>query len=164
MHLTTITSLALGLLLPTLRVSAQQNQRLCGTLSHPACPKAQICVKPAPNVRCSDPTLSSCPGICAPSCTLTSDTRPCPSGQKCAALPQPSIMQTGYCIEDSDPDEDLTCAGFLGTACPTGFECVDVPGDECDPQDGGADCLGQCKRVEGVSWTLSSRVPIATVY
>ena len=38
------------------------------------------------------------------------------------------------------------CGGFAGIPCPEGYVCVDVPGDGCDPQHGGADCAGRCKR------------------
>jgi hypothetical protein len=38
------------------------------------------------------------------------------------------------------------CGGFAGIQCPTGYTCVDVPGDGCDPHHGGADCAGYCKR------------------
>jgi len=38
------------------------------------------------------------------------------------------------------------CGGIAGIPCPEGFVCVDVPGDGCDPQHGGADCAGRCRR------------------
>ncbi|KAL0932651.1 proteinase inhibitor kazal [Colletotrichum truncatum] len=38
----------------------------------------------------------------------------------------------------------IECGGFLGKACPKGMECLDRPGDGCDPQNGGADCMGLC--------------------
>jgi len=38
------------------------------------------------------------------------------------------------------------CGGFAGIPCPEGFNCVDVPGDGCDPRHGGADCAGYCKK------------------
>jgi hypothetical protein len=33
-------------------------------------------------------------------------------------------------------------------ACPPGYTCVDAPGDDCDPNAGGADCIGVCQREE----------------
>ena len=38
------------------------------------------------------------------------------------------------------------CGGFAGIPCPEGFVCVDVPGDHCNPSQGGADCAGYCKK------------------
>jgi hypothetical protein len=38
------------------------------------------------------------------------------------------------------------CGGIAGIPCPEGFVCVDVPGDDCNPQQGGADCPGRCRR------------------
>lgn len=40
----------------------------------------------------------------------------------------------------------LACGGFAGTACPDGYTCVDDRRDSCDPDRGGADCAGVCKR------------------
>jgi len=37
-----------------------------------------------------------------------------------------------------------SCGGFAGTPCPKGQLCVDDPGDDCDPDRGGADCIGIC--------------------
>jgi hypothetical protein len=36
------------------------------------------------------------------------------------------------------------CGGIAGLRCPDGFDCVDDPRDDCDPQAGGADCGGVC--------------------
>jgi hypothetical protein len=38
------------------------------------------------------------------------------------------------------------CGGIAGIPCPEGFVCVDVPGDGCNPNQGGADCAGRCRR------------------
>ena len=38
------------------------------------------------------------------------------------------------------------CGGIAGIPCPEGFVCVDVPGDGCNPHQGGADCAGRCRR------------------
>ena len=36
------------------------------------------------------------------------------------------------------------CAGFLGLECAGEAECVDNPNDNCDPAEGGSDCIGAC--------------------
>lgn len=36
------------------------------------------------------------------------------------------------------------CGGFAGLTCPKGQVCVDDPSDDCDPEKGGADCIGLC--------------------
>ena len=36
------------------------------------------------------------------------------------------------------------CGGFAGIACPEGYSCADDPSDDCDPNNGGADCGGIC--------------------
>jgi hypothetical protein len=38
------------------------------------------------------------------------------------------------------------CGGFAGIPCPKGFTCVDNPRDDCDPEQGGADCGGICRK------------------
>ena len=37
------------------------------------------------------------------------------------------------------------CGGFAGTSCSDkSMECIDDPSDSCNPEDGGADCIGIC--------------------
>jgi hypothetical protein len=43
-----------------------------------------------------------------------------------------------------EPDPAPACGGFAGTPCPDGLTCVDDPSDSCDPNQGGADCMGVC--------------------
>jgi len=50
------------------------------------------------------------------------------------------------CVPDAPPQQ--TCGGFLGTPCPGAGKCVDDPTDDCDPNNGGADCGGICTCVE----------------
>ena len=39
----------------------------------------------------------------------------------------------------------MDCDGFLGKQCAEGYDCIDVPGDDCDPDDGVSnDCIGEC--------------------
>jgi hypothetical protein len=43
-----------------------------------------------------------------------------------------------------DCSEPAFCGGIAGIRCPAGQECVDAPGDGCNPENGGADCGGIC--------------------
>jgi hypothetical protein len=36
------------------------------------------------------------------------------------------------------------CGGIAAIPCPAGQECIDAPGDGCNPNNGGADCGGIC--------------------
>jgi hypothetical protein len=47
----------------------------------------------------------------------------------------------GQCVEAPPPAQ---CGGFAGLPCPGGKVCIDDPGDDCDPNNGGADCGGIC--------------------
>ncbi|KAL8639173.1 MAG: hypothetical protein Q9226_008905 [Calogaya cf. arnoldii] len=140
MHFASVTLLGLALVFPALAQSAYKQPKLCGLAKLPKCSQQEVCIKPAPNVRCS--SIELCPGTCRPSCTLTTDKQPCPFGQKCAALPDFSIQQTGFC-----PDP-VFCGGIGGIRCAgdaDGSEiCVDDPRDTCDAEKGGRDCSGIC--------------------
>src|SRR5688572_24377692 len=37
------------------------------------------------------------------------------------------------------------CGGIAGFTCPGAGQCVDDPSDDCDPENGGADCGGLCE-------------------
>lgn len=43
----------------------------------------------------------------------------------------------------------IACGGFTGMTCPEKMTCVDDPFDECDPELGGADCIGMCVNGNG---------------
>ncbi|KAL2205249.1 hypothetical protein CC79DRAFT_1371066 [Sarocladium strictum] len=46
----------------------------------------------------------------------------------------------GLCLKNDVPQ----CGGFAGFQCPEGLFCYDLPDDGCDPENGGADCIGIC--------------------
>lgn len=57
-------------------------------------------------------------------------------------------------ITACDPGEAATprkaelssfCGGIAGIECPKGEVCADDPNDDCDPNNGGADCGGICE-------------------
>ena len=48
----------------------------------------------------------------------------------------------------ADPPAKRFCGGEPGgNGCPAGFDCVDFPGDKCDPLSGWLDCIGYCKKL-----------------
>lgn len=78
----------------------------------------------------------------------------------------PLLALTGACaIDDGATDErpsaraeaslgaeepgPLACGGLLGLACPDKFTCVDDWRDDCDLDNGGADCPGLCEHSDG---------------
>ena len=110
-------------------LSMPQNGFSCGTdFKCPGSPGSLICVLP------DDSTT----GSCQIACSLTSDEKPCPLGSPCQSLPQVSTLETGYCVNPTP------CGGFAGIACPGNAVCVDDPRDDCDPLNGGNDCIGVC--------------------
>jgi hypothetical protein len=70
---------------------------------------------------------------------------PPPGGITCASV----LCIVGTVCEETPtgpqclPSGDF-CGGFAGIPCGSGEECVDDPSDDCDPQNGGADCGGVC--------------------
>ena len=42
------------------------------------------------------------------------------------------------------PAEPAFCGGIAGIECAAGQTCIDDPDDDCDPENGGADCGGIC--------------------
>lgn len=52
-----------------------------------------------------------------------------------------------FLISVSIANSEVICGGFASIPCPAGYKCVDKPGDGCDPKNGGADCIGFCKKV-----------------
>ena len=87
---------------------------------------------------------------------------PEPTYQPCGGFtPNPATCDEGFqCIQDprredvSDlpgicvPNEGWPqCGGFIGLECFPGTGpsvCYDWPQDDCDPDNGGADCIGIC--------------------
>jgi hypothetical protein len=71
--------------------------------------------------------------------------RQCPDGVN-FSCPEP-VCQAGRCGVTFTPcpeDGLIFCGGIAGFPCPSGFECVDDPRDDCSPCRGGADCGGIC--------------------
>jgi len=86
------------------------------------CPVGSECVVEDGEAVCQEP-FNPCAAIL------------CPVGSEC-------VVEDG---EGSCVPSAPFCGGFAGIECPGAGECADVPGDGCDPADGGADCGGACE-------------------
>lgn len=76
-----------------------------------------------------------------PTCAATT----CPEGQHCEITPVQCIKAPCPAVPECVPNEKIACGGFAGFPCPDGLVCVDDPSDDCDPNNGGADCGGLCR-------------------
>ncbi|KAI1253276.1 hypothetical protein MGN70_005484 [Eutypa lata] len=82
----------------------------------------------------------------APCGGFTPNPATCDYGFQCIQDPRiknGATDQPGICVPDDWPQ----CAGFIGLECFPGTgpsQCYDWPNDECDPNNGGADCIGIC--------------------
>lgn len=61
--------------------------------------------------------------------------------------PRPYFVRWFHRFETRDCSTPTSpmCGGIAGIPCPGAGTCVDDPSDECDPQQGGADCGGLCR-------------------
>jgi hypothetical protein len=146
-----IATLALGLA----SLAAADPGRPCGFKIAP-CLEGTECV---PNSEtCIN--MDVCPGTCLP---LTNEPRQL-EYQSCGgkrAVPPPPCHELSECRDDPRtwngncglacdkpgiciPVNQPQCNGFLGTECPSGMECFDILEDDCDPLNGGSDCMGVC--------------------
>lgn len=72
-----------------------------------------------------------------------------------------SIAHQGVC---DPPIDGPFCGGIAGIPCPGSGTCVDDPKDDCDPNNGGADCGGICRCETiarcpaGTTWDPSPKV------
>lgn len=67
-------------------------------------------------------------------------------GTACSVSEDEEVTDIGI-SEDEVNASGQFCGGIAGIPCPSGYTCVDDPTDSCDPNLGGADCGGICKRV-----------------
>ena len=112
----------------------------CGGFAGLRCDFGEMCVDD-PSDDC-DPNNggADCIGMCEPlafECGGFAGTR-CPDGEMCKFH---EGADYGVCIGEAPKQ----CGGFAGLQCDAGETCVDDPSDNCDPQNGGADCIGICQ-------------------
>jgi hypothetical protein len=76
-------------------------------------------------------------------CPVPAVCRECPDGVSFSCAE--GVCTNGRCGVRFPPCPGLVqCGGIAGIPCPSGFECVDDPRDDCSPCRGGADCGGIC--------------------
>lgn len=96
--------------------------------------------------RCGSVTCATGQVCCNPSCGICTEPGGACTRQLCeppAPGPEPR--------PEPEPELGPFCGGFGGFACPGEGECVDDPRDDCDPENGGADCGGVCEcNVQGL--------------
>lgn len=130
--------------------------RPCGEDASTSCPPGYECGTPDGTVCDANGSGDGCAGVCIPSkprecssdseCVAATPCMPCPDGTFSCARAE---CRDGACavVLDACTDPGF-CGGIAGFPCPPGLTCVDNPNDECDPQQGGADCGGMCVREE----------------
>lgn len=127
-----LASLSLGLLLlgacdhdddTTPRGGKLQDPISCGGFAGLECPESLTCV--------DDPK---------------DDCDPAQGGADCLGVCEAAVTQPGHGPKPRDP---IACGGFAGLECPHNLSCVDDPNDDCDPAQGGADCIGVCEHAHG---------------
>jgi hypothetical protein len=86
----------------------------------------------------------------------------CGDGQHCELVEVTCIRAP--CPPQPTCVDSPTCGGFAGFTCPGDGTCNDDPRDDCDPQNGGADCSGLCscaaegRCADGQVWNASPKV------
>jgi len=71
------------------------------------------------------------------------DQESCPG---CPGEPDICARKGSPCPRPFCPAASSSCGGLTGAQCPEGLTCVDDPKDDCDPDQGGADCAGLCQQ------------------
>jgi hypothetical protein len=138
---------------------------VCEPAPPPACHADEECAGSQTCRACPDGSFSCAQAECRDGkCVATSadctEPAPCSADADCAAIQAPcgpcpdgtfscphAECRAGMCIVAFNGCRDIGfCGGIAGFPCPPGLTCIDDPGDDCDPNQGGADCGGICVR------------------
>jgi len=112
------------------------NAPFCGGIAGIACPGAGMC-EDNPNDDCDpDNGGADCGGLC----TCSGAAVLCITGT--IFNDDPNVCA---CEGTPEPPPAPFCGGIAAFPCPGEGECVDDPNDDCDPNNGGADCGGLCE-------------------
>eukprot|EP01083_Nonionella_stella_P153338 492596_1 len=142
----------------------------CGGLVAVACDKGLVCVDD-PTDDC-DPENggADCGGICVEETTTTAVACICTLQYDpycCDGTVYSNLCGAGCdgftaddCVEAVEGECPSTCGGLAAFACDKGLVCVDDPTDDCDPENGGADCGGIC--VEEATTTAAATTTAET--
>lgn len=135
-------------------ICVKQDSKTCGDGTQlmcrrvaPSCPRGTIAeiVNGCYSDFCVDPaTCKPEPRTCSIDGTQPTCLAPQPV---CAKGTTPQIANgcyTGKCVDQYKCQEPKSCGGFVGAICDRDQICSDVPGDGCDPNNGGSDCIGVC--------------------
>jgi hypothetical protein len=100
----------------------------------------------------AEPEVDACASVrceAGTECVVVDDAATCqPATNPCAAVSCPVgsacevVDGQGVC---TPPEPAPFCGGFAGIECPGAGTCADDPSDDCDPDNGGADCGGVCQ-------------------
>jgi hypothetical protein len=129
----------------------------CGGIAAFPCPGAGECVDD-PNDSCDpDNGGADCGGVCACSgaavlCGPNTVFDESPEICACVEFENPCNLldcpPNSRCeVNNGEPScvANVQCGGFSGEPCPGAGTCVDDRSDDCDPENGGADCGGLCE-------------------
>jgi hypothetical protein len=105
------------------------------------CDADQVCCNPSCGI-CTEPGGACTEQACEPTKPRGSCDLSCDAGQHCELVEVTCIRAPCPPLPECVPSPQ--CGGFAGFTCPGEGECVDSPNDDCDPQNGGADCGGYC--------------------